>query len=62
MQIFKRWARAKSLEEKKTQYFMKKKGGKRQLQFSKSGSNSIENLYKTYYVAREMSEKKQEII
>jgi hypothetical protein len=59
MQLFRSWAAAKGLFASQTHYVAR--APQRQiLRFSRSGNPGIEELYRTHWVSRELSEKKRE--
>ncbi len=60
MKCFRAWARYKGLNPSQTVYLARTKGPKRELRFSKSGSPTIEESYRTHYVLPLLREKKQE--
>jgi hypothetical protein len=51
MSFFRQWSRQKGLKPSHTQYVGKTRRGKADLQFSKSGDQSIENSYRTHYIS-----------
>jgi hypothetical protein len=58
MKLFRAWATTKGLSPSETAYVRKRQ--KQPLRFSKSGHPTIERLYRTHWVSRRLSEKKQE--
>jgi hypothetical protein len=60
MAMFRGWAKEKGLKPSETQYVRHSRTGKVALQFSKSGNPEIEKSYRTHFVSRELSEKKQQ--
>jgi hypothetical protein len=59
MKLFRSWATAKALIPSETQYVARTPQRQR-LRFSKSGDATIERLYRTHWVSRELSDKKRE--
>ncbi|OIQ66923.1 hypothetical protein GALL_515040 [mine drainage metagenome] len=59
MKSFRSWATAKGLNPSETAY-VARLPGRPALRFSKSGNPTIERLYRTHWVAPELSEKKRE--
>ncbi len=60
MATFHEWAREKGLKPSETAYLRKTRMGKSDLQFSKSGDADIEKHYRTHFVSRALSERKQQ--
>ena len=61
MKIFRAWATKKQLYPSETAY-VARTPARPALQFSKSGDSTIERLYRTHWVSRDLSEKKRERI
>jgi len=61
MRLFRTWAAERDLYPSETVY-VARTPARPQLRFSKSGDVTIERLYRTHWVSRELSEKKQERI
>jgi hypothetical protein len=61
MRLFRSWATEKHLYPSETAYVARTPARPR-LRFSKSGDPTIERLYRTHWVSRELSERKQERI
>ncbi len=59
MTLFRSWATAKGLVESEADY-VARTPQRQMLRFSRSGDPTIEQLYRTHWVARELSEKKRE--
>ena len=58
MRCFRKWAIHSNLKPSITSYMTKTRGGKQPLRFSKYGSPSVENSYRTHYIFPELAEKK----
>ena len=58
MKLFRQWAAAKGLTPSETHY-VARKSSRETLRFSKSGDAAIEKLYRTHWISRELSDKKQ---
>lgn len=61
MKLFRRWATEKHLYPSETVY-VARTAARPRLRFSKSGDETIERLYRTHWVSRELSERQQERI
>jgi hypothetical protein len=59
MKTFRQWAIRKELNPRETIYYVRTRGPKKALQFSKSGDPGFERAYRTHYVSSALSEKKQ---
>src|SRR5216684_3142528 len=59
MKLFRSWATAKGLIPSETHY-VAQTPSRRRLRFSRSGNPTIERLYRTHWVAPELSERKRE--
>jgi hypothetical protein len=59
MKLFRSWAAAKGLTPSETSYIARTPF-RQTLRFSKSGSPTIEKLYRTHWVSGELSQKRQE--
>jgi hypothetical protein len=59
MQMFRAWAAEKNLRPSETAY-VARTPDRPTLQFSKSGDSTIERLYRTHWVAPQLSEKKRQ--
>jgi hypothetical protein len=62
MKCFRHWALQEGLKPSQTAYMRQTRQGKQLLQFSKSGTPSIEYAYSTHYISPLLSEKKQQKI
>jgi hypothetical protein len=59
MKLFRSWAAGKGLSASQTHY-VARTPQRQTLRFSRSGNPAIEELYRTHWVSRELSEKKRE--
>jgi hypothetical protein len=59
MKLFRSWASAKGLSASETHY-VARAPQRQTLRFSRSGNPTIEQLYRTHWVSRELSARKQE--
>jgi len=59
MELFRSWATAKGLVASETHY-VARTPQRQTLRFSKSGDATMERLYRTHWVSRELSERKRE--
>jgi hypothetical protein len=62
MAAFRRWARETGLQPSETRYMRHGRGGAQELRFSKTGDPGIERSYRTHYISRALSERKQQQI
>lgn len=60
MKCFRHWAAEQGLKPSQTAYLARTRGAKRALRFSISGNPQIETAYRTHYISRLLSEKKQQ--
>jgi hypothetical protein len=59
MKLFRSWATAKGLIPSETSY-VARTPSRQTLRFSKSGTPTIERLYRTHWLSGELSQRKQE--
>lgn len=57
MKLFRSWAGAKGLIPRETHY-VARTPSRQPLRFSRSGNPTIEKLYRTHWISRELSEKR----
>jgi hypothetical protein len=62
LRAFQRWAKNRDLNPRETAYYARTRGFKRRLQFSKTGQDRLEQIYRTHYISSALSEAKQQKI